>query len=236
MGGGRELVTIDPTRDVKAPRKTGDGFHVWSETEITRFEGRWQLGTRERLAMDLLLYTGLRRGDVVQIGAQHVRRVTRPDGTESEVAVIKTAKTGEVVHITLLAPLIASIAAAKASDILGDMIYLSTSRGAPFVKESFGNWFREACKIAGVPGAAHGLRKAGATRAAENGATEAELDAMFGWRGRGMAAHYSKTAQRGKLAAGAAHKLLKEQPTNVKSLTLSKGEGARPKKKTKPKT
>jgi integrase len=39
------------------------------------------------------------------------------------------------------------------------------------VKESFGAWFREACKSAGVPGSAHGLRKAGATRAAENGAT-----------------------------------------------------------------
>ena len=42
-------------------------------------------------------------------------------------------------------------------------------------KESFGNWFREACKAAGVPGSAHGLRKAGATLAAENGATTTEL-------------------------------------------------------------
>jgi hypothetical protein len=52
----------------------------------------------------------------------------------------------------------------------------------PMVKESFGTWFRGACKAAGVPGSAHGLRKAGATRAANSGATEAELEAIIGWK------------------------------------------------------
>ena len=47
---------------------------------------------------------------------------------------------------------------------------------------------------------AHGLRKAAATVAAENGATEAELDAIFGWTDRRMASHYTKAANRKKLA------------------------------------
>jgi hypothetical protein len=34
---------------------------------------------------------------------------------------------------------------------------------------------------AGVPGSAHGLRKAGATLAAEGGTSEAQLNAIFGW-------------------------------------------------------
>jgi hypothetical protein len=38
--------------------------------------------------------------------------------------------------------------------------------------------------------AAHGLRKVAATRAAENGATEFELMAIFGWTDPKMAAHY----------------------------------------------
>ncbi len=35
-------------------------FHTWTEGEIEQFEERWSIGTRERLAFDLLLYTGQR--------------------------------------------------------------------------------------------------------------------------------------------------------------------------------
>ncbi|GLH81260.1 hypothetical protein SSBR45G_61690 [Bradyrhizobium sp. SSBR45G] len=45
-----------------------------------------------------------------------------------------------------------------------------------------GNLFKEKCVAAGLTNrSAHGLRKAAATVAAENGTTEAELDAIFGW-------------------------------------------------------
>jgi integrase len=44
-----------------------------SEDDIERFETRWPLGSRERIAFDVLLYTGLRRGDAVKLGRQHVR-------------------------------------------------------------------------------------------------------------------------------------------------------------------
>jgi hypothetical protein len=61
----------------------------------------------------------------------------------------------------------------------------TTSR--PFTKESFGNDFRQACRAAGVPGSAHGVRKIAATRAANAGATVAQLEAIFGWSGGVMA-------------------------------------------------
>ena len=60
--------------------------------------------------------------------------------------------------------------------------------------------FRAACNAAGVQKSAHGLRKIAATRAAEAGATVAELEAMFGWSGGGMASLYTKTADRRRLA------------------------------------
>ena len=47
----------------------------------------------------------------------------------------------------------------------------------------------------------HGLRKASATIAAESGASEAELNAMFGWTGHQMAQLYTKKADRKRLAA-----------------------------------
>jgi hypothetical protein len=54
---------------------------------------------------------------------------------------------------------------------------------------------------------AHGVRKIGAIRAAHNGTTVAELDAIFGWTGGRMASLYSEAADRPRLAKGAMSKL-----------------------------
>jgi integrase len=83
----------------------------------------------------------------------------------------------------------------------------------PFVKEYFGNWFREACREAGCPGSAHGLRKAGATCAAENGATVHQLMALFGWKTEKMALIYTRKADRKRLASAAAPLLLTQTQT-----------------------
>jgi hypothetical protein len=77
-------------------------------------------------------------------------------------------KEGAQVSIPILAPLAASLAAAKT----GNMTFLLTESGQPWNKNSFGHWFRKACRAANCPGSAHRLRKAGATRAAERSATE----------------------------------------------------------------
>jgi hypothetical protein len=37
-------------------------YHTWTDAEIDQYERRWPLGTRERLAFALLLYTGQRGG------------------------------------------------------------------------------------------------------------------------------------------------------------------------------
>ncbi|WCS27754.1 hypothetical protein LOK46_13320 [Methylobacterium sp. NMS14P] len=69
------------------------------------------------------------------------------------------------------------------------------------MKESSGKWFSDASAEAGVSDRVHGLRKAGALRAAESGATEAELNAWFGWaEGCRENATYVRGANRTKLA------------------------------------
>lgn len=193
-----EHAKVDPTGDVKLLNVKTDGFHVWTDEECARFEARWPTGTRERLAFDLLLYTGLRRGDAVRLGRQHVK-----DG----VFKITTEKNSVVVEAPILPPLARSIEASPT----GDLAFIVGERGKPMAKESFGNWFREACQAAGVPGVAHGLRKAGATRAAENGATTTQLKAMFGWTDDSMPAHYTKTADRARSAASGMSKLERKE-------------------------
>jgi integrase len=189
-------VKTDPTLGVKYPKqpKTG-GFTPWTDDEIAAYEGRWPVGTRQRVWLDVLAYTGLRRGDVVLLGRQHVR---------DNIAYIKTEKTSTPVALPIL-PLLAQTLAAGPC---GDLTFIIGANGRPMTKESFGNAFRDACRAAGLRGrSAHGLRKAAATRAAISGATLAQLNAIFGWTGAKMALHYIETADRTRLSNDAMSKL-----------------------------
>jgi integrase len=194
---GAALIKVDPTAGVSNPvRKGGDGFKVWSEEDMAAYEARWPLGTRQRVWLDVLAYTGLRRGDVVRLGRQHVR-----DG----VATLKTEKSGYTIEVAL--PILPVLQETLDAGPCGDLTFVAGANARPLTKESFGNEFRAACKLAGVPGSAHGVRKIAATRAANNGATEAQLMAIFGWTDPKMAAHYTKSANRKRLAAEAMAKL-----------------------------
>lgn len=217
-----DLVDTDPTREVKLLKGPNDkvGFHTWTEAEVKLFEARWPVGTRQRLALDLLLYTGLRRGDAIRLGRQHLA---------GGLFTLRMEKTGDAVQLPLLEPLARSIEAT----MTGDLTYLVTERGRVWSKESFGTWFRKACQAAKVPGSAHGLRKAGATRAAENGATERQLMAIYGWRTGKMAVLYTRAAEHKRLAESAMPLLLPDQKRNEKNPHRSPGAGSKTKKPNK---
>ena len=184
----------DPTEGAKGCPCRTDGFHTWTEDEIARFENYWAVGTRERLALSLLLYTGLRRADISIVGRQHVK---------DSVLALRTQKTGQQVTIPIL-PELAHVINASPT---GDLAFIARADGQPMTPGGFGFWFHAACKAASVPGSAHGLRKAGATRAANNGATVAQLNAIYGWTGEKMASLYTRNADRVKLARDAIGKL-----------------------------
>lgn len=194
------LVNVDPTAGVANLKlaKT-DGFPPWNEDNVDAYEKFWAIGTREQVWLDVLLYTGLRRGDAFRLGKQHVR-----DG----VITIKTEKTGTEVFPPILPILAKTLEAGPC----GDLAFIIGARGKPFQnKHSFGNAFVAAARKAGIVGkSAHGLRKLGATRLANAGATVAELEAIFGWQGGKMAALYTRSANRRHLAARAMPKLGKQ--------------------------
>lgn len=204
-----EFMASNPAEGLKiAPPKT-DGHHTWTIEEVQQFWKCHPRGTTARLAMDLLLFTGMRISDVVRFGPQHVRQGW---------GFYKSVKTGVEVDFPILAELQATI---DASDI-GDMIFLLNGHGRPFKSgASFGNWFRSQCVTAGVPGRAHGLRKAGATIAAENGASDMQLMALWGWTDARQAAVYTRKASRKRLAGEAAYKLGLAQDGNILSPHLS---------------
>ena len=152
----------------------------------------------------------------MRLGRQHVR---------GGVATLKVQKSGYTIEVAL--PILPILKKTLDAGLCGDLAFIVGARGGPLTKESFGNLFRRACKEAGVPGRAHGLRKLGATRAANNGATVHELQALFGWVDIKMPALYTRGADRRRLAVSAAHKLLDESAaTNVErtSIPAPKGE------------
>lgn len=205
------IVAIDPTEGVKVVKPKSGGFAVWTDDDVAAFRVRWPLGTRERVAFDVLRETGLRRGDAVRVGRPHVRE---------GVIRIDTEKTGERVAIAITHVLREALAAGPC----GELTFIAGERGFPMKKESFGNWFREAANSAGVAKSAHGLRKAAATADALDGYSDAELDAKFGWTGRRMASLYTRAASRERLSLSAADRIKKATPSPSPS---GEGEGSK---------
>lgn len=193
------IVRADPTEGIKVAKPRTDGFAVWTDDDVSAFRARWPLGTRERVAFEVLRETGLRRGDVVKVGRPHVR-----DG----VIRVTTEKTGERVAVAVTDLLAEAIGAGPC----GELTFIAGERGRPMTKESFGNWFREAANAAGVSKSAHGLRKAAATADALAGYSDAELDAKFGWTGRRMASLYTRAASREKLSLAASERVKTRTP------------------------
>lgn len=194
-GVSKKLIAHNPTEGVALFSASKKGFHTWTVAEIERYQEHHKLGTRARLAMDLLIFTGLRRSDIVVLGRQHIEDgcfVLRPAKTEDSSAVVVT--------IPILPDLAASISAYRNDG----MTFILSDRNAPYTPESFTNWFRKQCRAAGVPGSAHGLRKAAATISAENGASEEQLKAIFGWTTGRQAEVYTRAASRKKMAKSAA--------------------------------
>ncbi len=194
----QQLVEIDPTAEIRLLPGSRTGYHTWTPAEIETYQARWPLGTRERLAMDLLVYTGVRRERAVMLGRQHV---------SGNILSVPAHKNGEAVFLPILPALQESIEATPS----GGLFFLVTTYGQPYTAAGFGNWFRDCCIAAGVPGRAHGLRKAAATIAAEQGATTTELMALFGWKTIQEAERYTRAADRKRIAIQAAAKLIREQ-------------------------
>jgi integrase len=106
-------------------RPKNQGFPVWTEDDVAKYEARWPIGTKERVWLDVLLYTGLRRGDAVRLGRQHVR-----DG----VATPRTEKSQGTVTVTL--PNLDVLAATLDAGPCGDLAFICGVNRKPYTKQS----------------------------------------------------------------------------------------------------
>jgi integrase len=195
----KKLAPSNPARDVEYFKSGSTGFHTWSPAEVQQFEGRHPVGSKARLALALLLFTGQRRSDIIRFGKQHAKggklRFTQHKGRNRKPK-----------RLTL--PILPALQRVIDGTACGDLTFLVNDWGRPFTDAGFGNKFRDWCNQAGLQHcSAHGLRKAGATIAANNGATSRQLMAIFGWDTLKEAERYTRNADQQLLAESAMHLL-----------------------------
>ena len=179
------------------PHKTRKGgFRTWTDEEIETFRAAHPSGTKPRLALEILLGTGASRVDAIGFTRANIagRRIR-----------YSRVKTGQAVDLPILPELKTELAQLP----VGQMPLIARDDGiAPYRNESFGNMFRKWVGQAGLSGlAAHGLRKAGARRLAEAGATEFEVMSFLGHGTAREASRYVAAANRATLADSGMAKL-----------------------------
>lgn len=184
-----EWRTDNPVEQSEPIRHDGPGFHPWEEDDITAYRARWPLGSKARLAMELMLWTGARRGDA------HL--MPRPKDGRFRW---RAAKTGKMVEMAV-APQLQAAIDAMPEGAIGDEVLIVTEFGKPFSRAGFGNWFGDRCKDAGlVNRTAHGLRKALARRAAMRNVSQQGLKALGQWENDEEVRTYTESVNRNALA------------------------------------
>lgn len=178
----------NPAKPVRAFRIRGGGFKTWQEEQIATFEAAYPIGTRERLAFDLALYTAQRRSEICMMGPQHTER------GKIRVRQLKTDK-------TLMIPIHPKLALSIAGCKTGHLAFIVSERGAAYTKESFGAWFGDACSAIGIEGyRLHGLRKAASRRMAELGLSNQLIKSITGHSSDSEVARYTRDAEQERMA------------------------------------
>jgi integrase len=200
--------------------KKKGGFHTWSVEEVAMYLDRHGPGTKARFALGLILLSGQRRSDIVMFGKQHLREARfipeylQPLHSGRWISFTQH-KNRNRSPVTLMIPVLPELEYLIAESPCGALTFLETKFGKPFTANGFGNWFRRRCDEAGLPHcSAHGLRKAGATIAADNGATSHQLMAIFGWKTIKQAEVYTRNADQKRLAGVAMGLLVPAQFQN----------------------
>lgn len=204
---GYARVTANPVELADAPStpKT-TGFHNWSDEEIEQFRAFHPVGTKPRLALELLRWTMQRGGDA---------RMFSPSQRKGGQISIWNEKTDKWTWVPEPRQLTEAINAMAA---VGAKTMLVTAYGNPFSEKGFSQWFKKQCVAANLPHcSAHGVRKSTARQLAERGATQQQLKAAGGWSADGAVAPYVEDANRKDLAKTALTRLAEWDMVNQAS-------------------
>ncbi len=206
-----EVARHNPAKGVPKISTGSSGFYTWTEHEVFQFMDYHPIGTKARKALAIMLLTGVRPSDAIILGPQH----ERPGDNEASYGRLsfteyKNRKRKPKHRVIPILPELREVLDATPS---GHLTYLVTEFGKPYATpKSFGNWFKRQCVMAGLPHCAgHGLRKAGATIAAQNGTPAHALMAIYGWATLKQAETYTRSVNEQRLAEAHMHNIVPER-------------------------
>jgi enterobacteria phage integrase len=187
------LVEYNPFIGIRA-FKTGT-HHTWTEGELRQFEQCWKIGTRQRLAYELLLCLDQRTGDTA--------RMKRSDIENGELHVIQE-KTGTALVLPVTQELVTAMRACPQNGFH----LICQQNGRPLTTHGLASIMNRAIKKAGLPGRCvpHGLRKAAIRRMAEDGKSAKEIAAVSGHKTLREIERYTEAADQRLLARRALNK------------------------------
>ncbi|SEB86184.1 Site-specific recombinase XerD [Rhizobiales bacterium GAS191] len=207
----RKLIPANPVAGIKKrPSGNPNGHHCWTPEQVEQFRATHPIGTRPRLAMELIVRLALRRSDVIRLGPPDLR-----DGKLIYTQHKNREHKPSQVDVPLPAELKAIIAATPGTGI---KTWLVDGLGKPFTEDAFAHWFADASDAAGLPKrlrpdgtwvrlcTAHGLRKRCLTDLADRGATTKQIQGVSGHRTLEEIEKYTLMADRARNAAEAMRK------------------------------
>jgi len=176
------------------------GHQPWTDKERTQFERCHPVGTRERLAYEIMNRLGLRRADVRRLGPEHV---------VNGMLRFQPRKTARTTSVWLDQPMDRELARIiAATKVTGAKTFLVNQQGEPFAKSSFAAFMRRAYAAAGLPAHCrnHGLRKAMMLDLVEAEAGVHEIMALSGHSTMKEIENYTRAFDRRKAAVRALEK------------------------------
>ena len=188
------IIDSNPTADIiKSKQEKTGGFRPWVESDVTTYRAHYALGTRERLAMELMLNLGVRVSDARQIGPGDVKNNLLTDYQPQK----GRSNGGQRINV----PVHPDLRKAIAATAHGLKSYLVTTEGTMYTAQYLSQKVSDWCREAGLPNCtAHGLRKLCLTRLADAGCTPWEIMSISGHKTLSEVQRYTEAANRKKLA------------------------------------
>ncbi|WP_343501625.1 tyrosine-type recombinase/integrase [Alloyangia pacifica] len=196
-------ITADPSIGLKPVKGVVTPHRQWTRDEIEKYRQHWQAGTPQRVAFEVIYWTGARCVDAVSLGFQAV-------GNDGWLRFTQV-KTGgpAVAPASCRLPTWALAMVEDHQHFLDAMprnrlLWIVTQTGKPRSVKGLSQWMSANASAAGLPHdcTAHGLRKARAAALAESGASTHQIGAWTGHESLSEISHYTKAADRKALLAG----------------------------------
>lgn len=195
-------IRSDPSYGIKAQRGDVVPHRQWTRAEIEKYREHWPQGTPERIAVEVIYWTGARCVDAVRLGWQMVDQEGWLSFTQAKT------KSPATCPIRVLPPWAADLTYDHQHMLealpAGQMLWITSSRGKGRSVKALSQWVSAAAAKAGLPDdcTAHGLRKARAAALAEVGATASQIGAWTGHVTLQEIAHYTRQADQKGILGG----------------------------------